>query len=83
MANTQKRVEEIVKKDIEKATTQISFLGETYELSVHYRPKLIEIKRLRITSWGNHKWDRIYFGHIDPIERAVELFYGRLTNPNQ
>jgi hypothetical protein len=40
---------------------------------------LIEIEVWDNPKWSKGRWLRIYFGHIDPIEKALHLYEDNLT----
>lgn len=52
---------------------EIEWLGSTYRITRHIGSEVIEIEERVGTWWGSY-YKRLYFGHINPLEEALEFF---------
>ncbi|MES2006889.1 MAG: hypothetical protein V4436_02140 [Patescibacteria group bacterium] len=56
---------------------EYGFLDEYYRVTKYFGSNLVEIEQLVPNGfWGKSQmiYKRIYFGHIDPIQGAVDFF---------
>lgn len=51
------------------------FLGDTYRVTYHVHAGITELEKRRFTKWlDKEKWDVIYMGHNEVLEKAVSFF---------
>jgi len=71
------------------ASQVYGFLGNQYRYSFHSLldegSGLLEIEIFvpPRNSWCKERWQRIYFGHVDPIEEAVRYYNKRVGYKNE
>ncbi len=57
-----------------RVTYSFEFLGEHFRVSRYFGSELIEIEKLVKRRFRNARYERFYFGHVNPLEEAVSLF---------
>lgn len=50
------------------------FLGDIYRVTYYHHASLIELERRRFTWFEKEKWDVVYMGHNEVLEKAVTFF---------
>ncbi len=57
-----------------KITEQFDFLGESFVITKYLGSNVIEIGRWEERRFGKSGYERIYFGHIDPLKETLRFF---------
>lgn len=60
-------------------TREYEFLGAHYKITKYFGSNVVELEVLHKKMFGRYKYQRIYFGHIDPLKETVEFFESSLT----